>query len=97
MARLGSGQVTARRARPQQISATGRAGRSWVFKASASNTSPVYVGNSTVSASTGHVLEPGDTFQIDRSYQATALFEHTPQDIYVVGSGGVLTWISFDN
>lgn len=67
----------------------------WSVKAPLANNSTIYIGDITVTAATGYPLEPGDTLEIDRRPQAGAVYDLTPADLYVMGSGGVAAWIAF--
>lgn len=94
MALLQSGQVTTS-GTPTPLSASRSSSKKWVFKAASSNTSQVYVGGSSVAVGTGFIMDPGDDFEIDNTIQPGAVYEVTPGDIYVVGSGGVVSWLAF--
>jgi hypothetical protein len=66
----------------------------WTLKAPGSNAFPVFVGNSAVTASTGHQYDPGDTFEYERYTQnGQPKYEISPDDVYVVGTpGDKVTW-----
>lgn len=92
---LGSGQVTTS-GTPQPLATVRVGSKKWVFKAASSNTSQVFVGISSVTTSTGFVMDPGDDFEIDCTIQQGTVYDVTPGDVYVVGSGGVVSWLAFE-
>ncbi len=67
----------------------------WSVKAPLANTSTIYLGDVTVTVATGYPLEPGDVLDIDRRAVPGAVFDLTPADLFVVGSGGIAAWIAF--
>lgn len=67
----------------------------WVVRAALANTGPVYVGDRNVTASTGFELDPGSELTFAMQDIPGATFNTHPQDLYVVGSGGVVSWVAF--
>lgn len=72
--------------------------KAYQIKAPASNGHPIWIGSATVTSTTGHQLDPGDSFE----YQFTNLsgmgtFALAVSDYYVVGtaaSGDKATWLA---
>lgn len=104
MAIIASGQITATTS-PQPISSTAIGCNKWVFKALSSNTSQVaigpltQIGGATLSATNGHLMDPGDYFEIDNTIQAGAVYLAHPSDVYIVwngtGTAPVVSWAAF--
>lgn len=98
---LASGQITTS-GTPQPLSTVAIGAKKWVFKALSSNTSQVGVGPLTqlsgaaLSMSNAHLMDPGDDFEIDTTIQPGAVFsDTTPDKVYAVGAGGVISWLAF--
>lgn len=68
----------------------------YTIKATATNTASVYLGASTVSTSTGHFLDPGDSFTYTpNSQHGSAALNLQVSDWYVVGnSGDHVSWVA---
>lgn len=101
MALLASGQVTAS-STPTPLSSVSVGARKWVFKALSSNGSQVGVGPLTqlsgaaLSMSNAHLMDPGDDFEIDATIgQGSVFADVTPDKVYVVGTGGIVSWLVF--
>ena len=100
MALLASGQITSS-GTPTQLTPQTITCKKWVMKALSSNTSQVGIGpktqidGSALSTSNAYLMDAGDDFEIDRTIQAGAVYDASPSDVYVVGSGGVITWLAF--
>lgn len=98
---LASGQVTTS-ATATALSSVPIGAKKWVFKALSSNTSQIGVGPLTQISGAGltmgnaHLMDPGDDFEIDCTIQQGAVFgDTTPDKVYVVGAGGVVSWLAF--
>ena len=66
----------------------------FVVKAPATNTAQVAIGASNVTLTTGHLLDPGETFTYQRNTELTNRYELKPSDLYVAGtSGDVVSWL----
>lgn len=98
---LQSGQITTS-GTPTPLSASQVGAKKWVFKALSSNTSQIGVGpavqasGAALSMSNAHLMDPGDDFEIDCTIQQGAVFaETTPDKVYVVGTGGIVSWLAF--
>ena len=92
---LASGQIVAS-ASAAPLTTQAVTPTAFFIKASAANTSTVYVGPAGVTAATGFAMEPGDELTYDgRPMQIGAMYDLLPSQIYVVGSGGTLSWLAF--
>lgn len=94
--RLQTGQVTLS-ASPQVLSAAVIECKTFILKNVKTNTGTVYFGDSTVSATTGFPLAPGDEFEFAFSVKnGEPVFDLLPSDVYVVGSvnGEKASWVS---
>lgn len=97
---LASGQITSS-STPTPLTPQVVQPKYWVFKALSSNSSQVGVGPATqldgsaLSLSNAHMMDPGDDFEIDRSIQERSVYDLKPSDVYVVGSGGIVSWLAF--
>lgn len=80
---------------PQALSLVPVTPTVWSVKAPSTNATLIYVGDALVTTSTGYPLGPGETLEIDRRPQAGAVYDLTPADLFVVGSGGVAAWLAF--
>lgn len=89
-----TGQVTTTGA-AQPLTTQPASPTAWLLKAPVANTSTVYIGPIGVTAVTGYPLEPGDEITFDRRPVAGGIFDLSPGDLYVVGSGGVAAWFAF--
>lgn len=102
MALLASGQVTTTGS-VQELSATEINPSKFIIKAAASNSAQVAIGPAAqpitgvaLSSSTGFLLDPGDSLEVDRTIQQGAVYQLTPDDVYVIGSSGqVVSWLAF--
>jgi len=68
----------------------------YVFKAASSNAGNVYVGDSTVTTSTGYSVEPGETLEMTKQLSiGKAIFNIPLSSLYVVGAtGDVVSWVA---
>lgn len=68
----------------------------FTIKAPSTNTLPVYIGDASVTTSTGHVLAPGDEFQYERLQQnGLPVYQLRPSDFYVVGTASdKVSWLA---
>lgn len=70
----------------------------WSLKAPLTNGHPVFMGSSTVTVTSGHQLDPGDTFEYElRNVSGLATLGVQPSDIYVVGTAGagdIVSWFA---
>lgn len=100
MALLATGQITTS-ATPTPLSSTPLRANKWIFKAAANNTSQVGVGpaaqlgGAALSMSNAMLLDPGDDIEIDNTIQPGTVYLESPTDVYVVGTGGVVSWLAF--
>lgn len=82
----------------QQIDPSQIAGACTAFtlKAPLSNSKPVYIGSSTVTASNGFQLDPGDELTYERASQnGQPFYQIRPADLYVVGtSPDTVSWLA---
>lgn len=90
-----TGQVSVGAAiQPLSASVTETVG--YTIKAPLSNSQPVYLGNSSVSPTTGYQLDPGDELAYERLNQAgQPVYKYEVSDWYVVGTtGDKITWLA---
>jgi hypothetical protein len=88
MANPHTGQVTIS-ASPQRLSGTITTIDEYIVKVPSTNAGPAYVGDSAVTTSTGHILEPGDTLTLVVDVASgQPKFEVRPHELYVVGTAG---------
>lgn len=80
---------------PQPLSLVPVTPTVWSVKAPSANTTTIYIGDNTVTTTTGYPLAPGDSIEVDRRPQPGATYDLTPADLYVVGSGGIAAWLAF--
>lgn len=68
----------------------------FTIKAPLANSATIYIGPAGVTTGTGYGLDPGDTFEYERSSQnGQVTYQIGPNDVYVVGSGGdKATWLA---
>lgn len=89
-----SGQVSVT-GTAQALSASSVNVTAFTIKAPASNAASVYVGGPSVTTSTGFALDPGDSLDYQRQQEnGQPTLQLNPSDFYVVGSGGVVTWLA---
>ena len=97
---LASGQI-ATSATPTPLSSTPLQPKKWVMKALSSNAGQVGIGpasqpsGAALSMANAHLMDPGDDLAVDRTIQQGTVYDVTPADVYVVGNGGVVTWLAF--
>jgi hypothetical protein len=92
------GQITATGS-AQQIDPTQKAGSCTAFEIPAplTNAGSVFIGDSAVTNSTGHQLDPGDTITYERQALNTGPFYQChPSDffVWIVTSGDKVTWLA---
>jgi hypothetical protein len=65
----------------------------YVIKAASSNAGPVYIGDSAVTVSNGHLLLPGEDIDLQNTMLiGTARLDIRPDEVWVVGAGGVVSF-----
>lgn len=82
----------------QQLASVSQTVAAWTLKAPLTNKGPAFIGDSTVTTSTGHQFDPGDEMEYERSTKnGEQKYEVGPNDCYVVGtagSGDKFTWFA---
>lgn len=83
-------------ASPQALSAAPVVATAFSVKAPSANAGTVFIGNSGVSTSSGHYLEPGDFIDYEHNDQhGEAKYLLNVSDFYVTGtSGDKISWLA---
>lgn len=94
MAAPATGQVQLTNA--AQAITTPRASTAFAIKAPLSNARAAFIGPVGVTLTTGHQLDPGDTFEYERKSQSgQPTYEISIGDLYVCGTvGDVISWLA---
>lgn len=81
---------------PQRLSPTPQNVTAWVLKAPAGNAATAWIGNATVASSTGHAVDPSESFKYELADEnGLPTFQLGPYDVWAVGtSGDILTWFA---
>lgn len=80
----------------QQLTSNRATVTAFTIKAPASNSNPVYLGDSAVTTSTGFQLDPGDEVDYECVNQAgQPNYQLRPSDFYAIGTvGDKATWLA---
>jgi hypothetical protein len=77
------------------LSSTPIQAQAFTIKAPLTNSAKVAIGTSTVTLTTGHLLDPGETFTYQRNTQGPTKYELEPSDFYVAGSlNDLVSWLA---